>query len=36
MDFVKALGFDVDNDAADSACISLYYFCEGAKLKLET
>jgi hypothetical protein len=35
--FVKGLGFDVgdDDDAADSACISLYWFSDKKKIKLE-
>lgn len=37
MEFVKKLGFDVNDDAADSACIALYGFLPKQKqnLKLE-
>jgi hypothetical protein len=35
MRFVKKLGFEVDDDAADSGCIALYGFTKNQKLKEE-
>ena len=36
VDFIrKRYGFDLDDDAADAICISLYSWCDGKKVKVE-